>query len=89
MVYYTGVKKTCIMEEFEKIKATVEHQGYYYKISEIIKILILGLLCTQKTMKEIQSWSKSKRIRKLLAEKFGIKKIPCYSHFTVLVYSCG
>ena len=75
----------CIMEEFEKIKTTVEYQGYYYKISEIIKILILGLLCTQKTMKEIQSWSKSKRISKLLSEKFGINKIPCYSHFTVLV----
>jgi predicted transposase YbfD/YdcC len=73
------------MEEFEKIKTTVEYQGYYYKISEIIKILILGLLCTQKTMKEIQSWSKSKRISKLLSEKFGINKIPCYSHFTVLV----
>jgi len=28
------------MEEFERIKATVEHQGYYYKISEIIKIVI-------------------------------------------------
>jgi len=73
------------MEEFEKIKTSVEYQGYYYKIGEIIKILILGLLCTQKTMKEIQSWSKSKRISKLLSEKFSIKKIPCYSHFTVLV----
>jgi hypothetical protein len=27
------------MEEFEKIKTTVEYQGYYYKISEIVKIL--------------------------------------------------
>ena len=75
----------CIMEEFEKIKTKVEYQGYYYKISEIIKIVILGLLCTQKTMKEIQSWAKSNRISKLLLEKFCIKKIPCYSHFTVLV----
>jgi len=73
------------MEEFEKIKATVEYDGYYYKISQVIKILILGLLCTQKTMKEIQSWSSSKRISAMLSEKFGIKKIPCYSHFTVLV----
>ena len=75
----------CIMEEFGKIKTTVEHQGYYYKISEIIKILILGLLCTQKTMSEIHGWASSKRISKLLLEKFSIKKIPCYSHFTVLV----
>jgi len=75
----------CIIEEFEKIKSTVEYQGYYYKISEIIKILILGLLCTQKTMKEIQGWATSKRISAMLGEKFGIKKIPSYPHFTVLV----
>jgi predicted transposase YbfD/YdcC len=73
------------MEEFEKIKSTVEYDGYYYKISEIIKILILGLLCAQKTMKEIQGWATSKRISKLLFEKFGVKKIPSYPHFTVLV----
>jgi len=36
-------------------------------------------------MKEIQSWATSKRISKLLLEQFEIKKIPCYSHFTVLV----
>ena len=29
----------CIMEEFEKIKTTVEHQGYYYKISDVVKII--------------------------------------------------
>jgi len=73
------------MEEFEKISTSVEYQGYYYKISEIIKILILGLLCTQKTMKEIQSWAKSKRISKLLLERLNIRKIPCYSHFAALV----
>ncbi|MCL2772061.1 MAG: ISAs1 family transposase [Oscillospiraceae bacterium] len=73
------------MEEFEKIKTTVEHQGYYYKISDVIKILILGLLCCQKTMSEIHGWASSKRISKLLQEKFGIKRISCYSHFTVLV----
>lgn len=75
----------CIVEEFEKIKTTVEHEGYYYKISDIVKILILGLLSVQKTMSEIHGWSTSKRISKMLSEAFGIKKIPCYSHFTVLV----
>ena len=46
---------------------------------------ILGLLCCQKTMSEIHGWASSKRTSKLLHEKFGIKKISCYSHFTVLV----
>ena len=75
----------CIMEEFEKIKATVEYQGYYYKLSQVIKILILGLLCRMQTMKDIQYWAKSKSVSEMLAKKFGIKKIPCYSHFTNIV----
>ena len=75
----------CIMEEFEKVTTTVEHEGYYYKISDVIKILILGLLNSLKTMKDIHGWAKSKRISAMLLEKFGIKKISCYSHFTVLV----
>lgn len=75
----------CIMEEFEKIKTRIEYQGYYYRISDVIKIIILGLMCCQKTMAEIHGWASSKGIRKLLAERLEIKKIPCYSHFTVLV----
>jgi len=75
----------CIIEEMGKITTTKEYEGYFYKVSDLIKTMILGLLCSQKTMKEIHSWSTSKRISKLLTEKFGIKKIPCYSHFTVLV----
>jgi len=75
----------CIMEEFEKIKATVEYQGYYYKLSDMIKILILGLLSRQQTMKDIHSWSESKAVREMLREKIKIKKLPCYSQFTNIV----
>ena len=74
-----------IMEEIEKIKSTVEYQGYYYKLSNVIKIMILGLLCRMQTMKEIQYWATSKPVKEMLSEKFGIKKIPCYSHFTNIV----
>jgi predicted transposase YbfD/YdcC len=75
----------CIIEEMGKIKTREEYEGYYYKVSDVIKIMILGLLCCQKTMSEIHGWATSKRISKLLAEKFGIKRISCYSHFTNLV----
>jgi len=75
----------CIIEEFEKVTATVEYQGYYYKLSHVIKILILGLLCRLQTMKDIQGWATSKAVSAMLVEKFGIKKIPCYSHFTNIV----
>ena len=64
----------CIMEELEKIKTTSEHQGYYYKVSDVIKILILGLLCSQKTMTEIHGWASSKRISKLYSGEIRDKE---------------
>jgi len=73
------------MEEMEKVSATVEYQGYYYKLSHVIKILILGLLCRMQTMKDIQYWATSKSVSEMLSKKFGINKIPCYSHFTNIV----
>ena len=75
----------CIMEEFKKIKATVEYQGYYYKLSDVIKISILGLLSRQQTMKDIHGWAESKPVREMLKEKFNIKKLPCYSQFTNII----
>jgi predicted transposase YbfD/YdcC len=75
----------CIIEEFEKVTAKVKYEGYYYKISDVIKILILGLLCRLQTMKDIQAWATSKAVSTMLSEKFKIKKIPCYSHFTNIV----
>jgi len=75
----------CIIEEIGKIKTTEEYEGYYYKVSDVIKIMIMGLLCTMRTMSEIHAWGTSKNVSKMLKETFGIKQIPCYSHFTNLV----
>jgi len=73
------------MSELEKIKPRVEYEGYFYKVSDVIKIMILGLLCRLQTMKDIQAWSTSKGVSRMLGERFGIKRIPCYSHFTNIV----
>jgi predicted transposase YbfD/YdcC len=75
----------CIIEEMEKIKTMEEYEGYFYKVSDVIKIMIMGLLCRLQTMKDIQAWAISKAVRGMLCEKFGIKRIPCYSHFTNIV----
>ncbi len=37
------------------------------------------------TMKDIHFWASSKTVSKMLSIVFGIRKIPCYSHFTNLV----
>jgi len=65
--------------------ANIEHQGYYYRLSNIVEILIMGLMCKMTTLKDIHYWANSKALRPMLAEHFGITKIPCYSHFVALV----
>ena len=69
----------------EKAGATVSYQGYYFRLSSVIEILIMGLMCKMTTLADIHSWATSKHVRIMLEENFGITKIPCYSHFTNLV----
>ena len=75
----------CIIEELKKVSRVVNYEGYYYKLSDVVEILILGLLCRLQTLKDIHEWSESEYVRETLREKFRIKDIPCYSHFTNLV----
>jgi predicted transposase YbfD/YdcC len=75
----------CIIEEMKKACETAEHRGYYYRLSHIIEILIMGLLCRLQTLKAIHGWAESRHVREMLEETFGMRKIPCYSHFTNLV----
>jgi predicted transposase YbfD/YdcC len=75
----------CIIADMRKATANVLHQGYYYRLSNIVEILIIGLMCKMTTLKDIHYWADSKHVRPMLAEHFGITKIPCYSHFVALV----
>jgi len=75
----------CIIEEMKRAGETVDHQGYYYRLSNTIEILIMGLMCRMTTLADIHAWADSKHVRPMLEENFGITKIPCYSHFTNLV----
>ena len=75
----------CIIEEMKKASVLTEHQGYYYTLPNIISIVIMGLLCRMKTLRDIHFWATSKAVSAMLKENFGITKIPCYSHFVALV----
>ena len=74
----------CIIEEIGKIRTREEYEGYFYKVSDVIKIMVIGLLCAMKTRSEIHAWSEGKHTRQRLKETFGRRNIPCYSHFTKL-----
>ena len=75
----------CIIDEIKKAGKTVDYKGYWYNLSHIVEVLILGLLSRLQTLEDIHSWSKSRHAEEMLRREFGIRKMPCYSHFTVLV----
>ena len=74
-----------IIEEMKKAVKEIRYEGYYYKLSEVVEILILGLLCQNKALTEIHMWATSKQVKSMLQEKLGIKYIPCYWHLCNLV----
>ena len=77
--------KMKIIEEMKEAVKEIKYEGYYYKLSEIVEILILGLLCQNKTLVEIHMWATSKQVKIMLSEKMNIKYIPSYSHLCNLV----
>jgi len=66
------------MEEAEKES---EHRGYWYRIRDILTILICGMICSLQTIDDIHEWSRSEPTRKLLKKRFKTERIPCRAQF--------
>jgi hypothetical protein len=69
---HRGVNEMCIIEEMRKVSNSVEYEGYYYRLSNIVEILILGLLCRMQKLNDIHFWAESKFVRLMLKEHFGM-----------------
>jgi len=76
---------TFITEYFEEIETEKEYDGYYYKISDVITIVILGSICGLKNLQQIHQWAIKDRTREFLKEEFGIYRIPCYYWITCIL----
>jgi predicted transposase YbfD/YdcC len=74
-----------IEEYFEEVETESSYIGYFYSVSEVITIAILGTFCGLKNMKQIQQWASDERIREFLSEEFSIHQVPCYSWFTLIL----
>jgi len=74
-----------ILKELRKAKEEVEseseHRGYWYRIRDVLTIVICGMLSSLQTIDDIHEWSQSSPTRKLLAKKFKIEKITCRAQF--------
>ena len=66
------------MQEVEKISA---HQGVWYRVSEVLTIMICGMLCSLQKIGDIQEWAEAKPTREFIYKQFGIRKIPCRAQF--------
>ena len=70
-----------LQKAMEEVETESEHKGYWYRIRDVLTILICGMLCSLQTIDDIHEWSQSTPTRKLLGKRFKITKIPCRAQF--------
>ena len=70
-----------LQKAMEEVESESEHKGYWYRIRDVLTIMICGMLCSLQTIDDIHEWSKSSPTRKLLKKKFKIEKVPCRAQF--------
>ena len=51
------------------------HDGYWYRISDALVVMICGLLRKQQKIDDIHDWAKSAPTRKFLLERFGMARV--------------
>lgn len=72
------MEKNLIVYYFEDVETTKEYDGYFYKITDAIAIVLLGSICGLKNISQIHQWASSDKVKEFLKEKFQIKAVPCY-----------
>ena len=70
-----------LKNEFQRIEYETYYQGHYFRISNILQILVFGLLCGLREIDDIHEWAISRPTRDFLENYFGIPKVPCRAQF--------
>lgn len=65
----------------KEVEESSRHQGYWYCVSDILIIMVCGMLCSLQTIDDIFEWSKAAPARAFLKERFGIEDFPCRAQF--------
>ena len=76
------------MESFEKLQEKMEelekesgHKGYYYKVSDVLTIMICGMLCNLQNISDIYEWAKANPTQEFLRKEFNIYNRSYYTLF--------
>lgn len=72
------MEKNLIAQYFEDVETTKEYDGYLYKVTDAITIVLLGSICGLKNISQIHQWASSDRVKGFLKEEFQIEAVPCY-----------
>lgn len=70
-----------LYDEFKEIETEAGHNGYWYSISDVLVLLVCGMLCGLRSVDDIHDWAKSAPSRKFLEKEFGITRILCRAQF--------
>jgi hypothetical protein len=74
-----------LWDYLKEVSLTKKFRGYYYNPIKMLFVWISGTICGQKTMKDCWIWANSEKARNLLYYEIGLKRMPCYSNFTILL----
>ncbi len=74
-----------LQEKMIEVEKECEHNGYYYKISDALTIMICGMLCNLQNISDIYEWAKSEPAKQFLLEEFNMHKIPSRAQFYNLI----
>jgi predicted transposase YbfD/YdcC len=64
-----------------EVEAASDFKGYWFRVSDVLSIVVCGMLCGLENMSEIYDWATAKPVRAFLAEQIGIVEIPCKAQF--------
>lgn len=70
-----------LLEAMQELEDKARHDGYWYSISEVLAIMVCGMLCHLQTIEDIHEWSIAEPTREFFYQQFGIAKIPCRAQF--------
>ncbi len=74
-----------LQEKMNEVEKESKHKGYYYKVSDVLTIMICGMLCNLQNISDIYEWAKAEPIKEFLFKEFKIRKLPSRAQFYNLI----
>lgn len=74
-----------LQEKMKELEKECNHKGYYYKISDILTIMVCGMLSNLQNISDIYEWAKTKPTQDFLQKEFNIYKLPSRAQFYNLI----